>query len=167
MVIVNSTVSLTSGNTFTTVQRLGKNLMELDTQSMLRRGKKNHAEAILRTVTPTLSGALRQRSPTALMKEVVLRWIRAFAGNRPYIWQRDSAFCHVYSTFMKLLSKHVYYMTVCNLIGLQVWTPWTIFPVSFWSLRPNNMLNGSCNQSWFNQLHQGTSKLFGQGHSHG
>ena len=43
-----------------------------------------------------------------VMEQTVLPWITRIAGGRPWVWQQDSAPCHVSNVSMECLQEHCY-----------------------------------------------------------
>ncbi|KAL1130046.1 hypothetical protein AAG570_012989 [Ranatra chinensis] len=53
-----------------------------------------------------------------LLNTVVKPWIRRLANGRPYVWQQDSAPCHISGKMQKWLSENFYDFAIPN-----VWPP--------------------------------------------
>lgn len=63
---------------------------------------------------------LRVNTATYLevMEQVVLPWIRGVVGDRPWVWQQDSAPCHVSHKAMSWLQEHCY-----DVVTKDMWPP--------------------------------------------
>ena len=54
----------------------------------------------------------------SVMEDVVLPWIRTVAGDRPWVWQQDSAPCHVSNRSLQWLKEHTH-----DFVSKDAWPP--------------------------------------------
>ncbi len=69
------------------------------------------------------------------MESTVLPWIKTVAGDRPWVWQQDSAPCHVSNRSIEWLKDHCYDDLVskdCLPPSSPVLNPWTILWGATW-----------------------------------
>ncbi len=54
----------------------------------------------------------------SVMEDVVLPWIKTIAGDRPWVWQQDSAPCHVSNCSLQWLTEHTH-----DFVSKDAWPP--------------------------------------------